>query len=77
MYIEPRGGYRDGIEGKKVKDKHLKLDQEMLDQARRILGAKTERETVERALDMVVSEARLERLLRELKGKGTLKKVFT
>ncbi|MBC7097588.1 type II toxin-antitoxin system VapB family antitoxin [Candidatus Bipolaricaulota bacterium] len=61
----------------RVKDKHLKLDQEVLDQARRILGAKTERETVERALDMVVSEARLERLLRELKGKGTLKKVFT
>lgn len=26
----------------RVKDKHLKLDQEVLDQARRILGAKTE-----------------------------------
>ena len=62
--------------GTGLRDKHLKLDQEKLDRARQILGARTERETVERALDLVVSEAELDRLLRELKGKGTLRRVF-
>lgn len=60
----------------KVRDKHLKLDQEKLDQARQILGAKTEREAVEQALDLIISEEELDRLLKELEGKGTIKKVF-
>lgn len=60
-----------------VRDKHLQLDQEKLDQARHILGAKTEREAVEQALDLVISEEEIDRLLKELKGQGTIKKVFT
>lgn len=60
----------------KVRDKHLKLDQEKLDCARQILGAKTEREAVEGALDLIISEEEIDRLLKELKGQGTLKKVF-
>ncbi|HIC96722.1 TPA: hypothetical protein EYP12_08915 [Candidatus Bipolaricaulota bacterium] len=60
----------------KVRDKHLKLDQEKLDQARKILGAKTEREAVEQALDLIISEEEIDRLLKELEGKGTIKKVF-
>jgi len=63
--------------GPKIKDKHLKLNQEMLDQARQILGAKTEREAVEQALDLVISEEEIDRLLKELEGRGTIKKVFT
>lgn len=61
----------------KVRDKHLKLDQEKLDCARQILGAKTEREAVEQALDLIISEEEIDRLLQELKGQGTIKKVFT
>lgn len=61
----------------KIQDKHLKLDQEKLDQARQILRAKTDRETVERALDLIISEEEIDRLLKELEGKGTIKKVFT
>lgn len=60
----------------KIRDKHLKLDQTKLDRARRILGAKTERETVEQALDLLISEEELDRLLEELKGRGTIVKVF-
>lgn len=60
-----------------VRDKHLKLDQEKLDQARQILGAKTEREAVAQALDLIISEEEIDRLLKELEGKGTIKKVFT
>jgi len=63
--------------GPKTKDKHLKLNQEKLDQARQILGARTEREAVEQALDLVISEEEIDRLLKELEGRGTIKKVFT
>jgi hypothetical protein len=38
------------------KDKHLTLDQAKLRKAQKILGAKTETETVERALDFVIGE---------------------
>lgn len=38
------------------RDKHLILDQAKLRKAQKILGAKTEAETVERALDFVIGE---------------------
>ncbi len=60
-----------------VKDKHLKLDQEKLDKAREILGTKTERETVEKALELVIAEEKLNEILEELKGKGAIRKVFS
>lgn len=42
-----------------VRDKHLKLDQLKIDKARRVLGTKTEQETLEGALDMVLAESRI------------------
>lgn len=59
-----------------IKDKHLQLDQEKLDQARQILGTRTERETIESALDLVVSEEGINRLLRKCRGRGTIRKIF-
>lgn len=38
------------------RDKHLILDQAKLRRVQKILGAKTETETVERALDFVIEE---------------------
>jgi hypothetical protein len=43
------------------KSKHFVLDQAKLKQAQRLLGAKTETETIERALTLVLSEAKTER----------------
>lgn len=40
-----------------VRHKHLKLDQSKIDRAKRLLGTETERETIERALDLVLAEA--------------------
>ncbi len=37
-----------------IKDKHLKLDQKKIDRARRLLGARTETETIDKALDLVI-----------------------
>ena len=56
--------------------KRLRIDQLKLDEARRVLGAETETETLDRALAVVVSEARIDAALRRLRGNGKLKKVF-
>jgi hypothetical protein len=39
-----------------TRHKHLKLDQSKIDRAKKLLGAKTEQETIERALDLVLAE---------------------
>jgi len=59
-----------------IRHKHLKLDQRKIDQARRMLGARTEQETVDRALDMVLAEARIVRVLRRGRGIGGFEDVF-
>lgn len=56
--------------------KHVQLDQAKLNRARKILGAKTETETLERALDIIVSEAEIDTVLRKVRGKGRIRKVF-
>ena len=43
------------------KNKHVMLDQAKLKKAQQVLGAKTETETIERALERVISEAEKDR----------------
>jgi hypothetical protein len=57
--------------------KHVRIDQRKLDEARRVLGAQTETETLDRALAVVVAEARIDSALRRVRGGGKLKKVFS
>ncbi|MGH9365196.1 MAG: hypothetical protein ACRD1B_08045 [Thermoanaerobaculia bacterium] len=52
------------------------LDQAKLSQAKRILRAKTETETLDRALDLVVTEAELNAVLRKAGGKAAIRRVF-
>ena len=59
-----------------MRHKHIRLDQEKLDRARRVLNARTETEALERALDLVVSEARIDAVLKGARGKGRIQKVF-
>lgn len=40
-----------------IKDKHLKLNQRKIDMAKQILGVKTETETIEKALDIVIQKS--------------------
>jgi len=40
-----------------IRDKHLKLDQKKIDTAKKILGVRTETETIEKALDMVIRQS--------------------
>jgi len=57
---------------KPLRRKNYYLDDAMIKQAQRVLGTKTETETVRRALELVSDEARLAQALKELldKGKG-------
>jgi hypothetical protein len=59
-----------------LRHKHVQLDQGKLDRAKRVLGARTETETLDRALDLVVSEAHIDRALRGARGKTGLRRVF-
>lgn len=59
-----------------LRHKHVQLDQRKLDRARRVLGARTETEALDRALDLVVTEAEINRALRAVRGKGKLRRVF-
>jgi hypothetical protein len=45
------------------KSKHLVLNQAKLKKAQKVLGAKTETETIERALEQVIGEAAKDRRL--------------
>ena len=57
---------------KAVKRKNYYLDEAAIKRAQRILGTKTETETIQKALELVVDEARLAQALKTLldKGKG-------
>ena len=59
-----------------VRHKHLKLEQSKLDRARRLLGVKTERETIEQALDVLLGEEPILRAHRRVKGVGGFVDVF-
>jgi hypothetical protein len=59
-----------------VRHKHLKLEQTKLDRAKRLLGVKTEQETVERALDVLLGEEPILRAHRRVKGAGGFVDVF-
>lgn len=49
--------------------KHYQLDSAKIKRAQKVLGAKTETETLERALDEILAEDRRNRILREANEK--------
>jgi hypothetical protein len=59
-----------------VRHKHLKLDQNKLDRARRLIRAKTEQETVETALDLLLGEEPILRAHAKVRGVGGMVDVY-
>lgn len=59
-----------------TRHKHLKLDQTKIDKARRVLDTKTEQETVERALELVIAEESILVAHRKVRGTSTIDDVF-
>ena len=56
--------------------KNMRLDQSKLDRAKEILGTKTETETVDQALDMIVFQNEAIAGIRKLAGAGEIEHVF-
>jgi hypothetical protein len=56
--------------GKTVKRKNYYLDEKAIKQAQKVLGTKTETETIQKALELVADEARLAQALKNLLDKG-------
>ena len=61
----------------RVQRKNYRIDVSKLERARRILGARTETETIHRALDLVADEAALVEALQSfvVKGRGHIEDV--
>ena len=61
----------------RVQRKNYRIDVSKLERARRILGTRTETETIHRALDLVADEAALVEALRSfvVKGRGHIEGV--
>ena len=64
-----------------IKHKHYALDEAKIKRAQRLLGTKTETETIERALDQVITERERQRRAwvateRFVKSGGVIKDVF-
>ena len=59
-----------------LRHKHVRIDQAKLNRAKKVLNAETDTEALDRALDVVVAEATIDRALRAVRAKGRLRKVF-
>ena len=56
--------------------KNLRLTQEKLDRAKRILGTKTETEAVEQALDLVAFREEVVEVVHRMAGSNSIRDVF-
>lgn len=56
--------------------KNMRLRQDLIDRARRVLGTKTETETVERALELVTFRQEVVEGIERIAGKGGVKDIY-
>jgi Arc/MetJ family transcription regulator len=59
-----------------AKKKTYNLDEELISSARKVLDARTDTETIQRALRKVVEDAQIERALEALLAEGRFRTVF-
>lgn len=59
-----------------IRHKHLKLDQRKIDRAKKLLRTKTEQETIERALDLVLGEEPILKAHRAVRASGGFEDAF-
>lgn len=61
---------------KNLKRKNYYLDEKKIRRARTILGASTETETIDRALNLVIFRREILKSLERVAGKGGVEKIF-
>lgn len=59
-----------------LRHKHLKLDQSKIDRVRRLVGARTEQEAIDRALDRMLAEADIIKAIDAVGGVGGIEDPF-
>ncbi len=57
--------------------KHFRLNQAKLDRLRTSMGARSETEALEKAMDLILVEEEIKMVLRRIKGKGRLKSIYS
>jgi Arc/MetJ family transcription regulator len=61
---------------KKVVRKNMRLRQDLIDRAKRILGTSTETETVEQALELVAFRKEVSEGIRKIGGSGSIRDIY-
>jgi Arc/MetJ family transcription regulator len=61
---------------KKVVRKNMRLRQDLIDRAKRVLGTKTETETVERALELVTFRQEVMEGIERIAGTGGVEDIY-
>jgi Arc/MetJ family transcription regulator len=61
---------------KKVVRKNMRLRQDLIDRAKRILGTSTETETVEQALELVAFRDEVSEGIRRIAGSGSMRDIY-
>ena len=59
-----------------VRHKHLRLNQTKIERVKSVLGAASETEALEGAMDLVLGEAEILKALRRVKSKARIKNFF-
>ena len=60
----------------RIRNKHLKLDQEKIDKVRKILGSKTDTDAVDKALSQIIADTEIDMVLKKLAGRLKIEKVY-
>ena len=64
-------------EGAKVVRKNMRLRQDLIDRARRVLGTRTETETVEQALELVTFRKEVAEGIRRIAASESLRDIYS
>jgi hypothetical protein len=56
--------------------KQFVLEQQKIDQVKKIVQAKTDTEAITRALDIIIENSRIDAALQAVKGKGRIKDLY-
>lgn len=59
-----------------TRQKPQRLSQEKLDRLKALLGAQSDTEAIEQAVDLLLAEEDVKTTLRKVKGKGRIERVF-
>lgn len=59
-----------------LKYKHIRMDQEKINKVKKIFQSSTDTEAVDKALEFVIGEESINNILKQIGGKGSIKKVF-